>query len=117
MGKKLIQLMSEEENTEQMTITEVTPTAGATDVSQEAIETSKAAAVAKSVKDGERAMEKAAAAADKASKVALENVGTADAAKESNRVAKAAKKVDAGACKTCEKIPLTKEEKKEDEAE
>merc|ERR1712127_1122027 len=52
------------------------------------------------------------AAADKANKVALENVGTADAAKESNRVAKKAKKVDTGACKTCEKVPLTKEEKK-----
>jgi Fe-S cluster biogenesis protein NfuA len=108
MGKKLIQLMSEEENSEQVNITDVT---------QDGIETAKAAAIAKSVKDGEDAMEKAAAAAEKANKIAVENTGTADAAKEANRVAKAAKKVDAGACKTCEKVPLTKEEKKEEELE
>jgi hypothetical protein len=123
MGKKLVQIMSEEENSESINIEEegtpatVNSPAVKTDLASETMEKSKKDAVAKSVKDGEVAMSKAADAQEKAAATAVSNIGTADKAKETNRAAKKAAKKDTGACKTCEKIPLTKEEKKEEEAE
>jgi len=47
----------------------------------------------------------------------MSNVGKADLEKETKRAAKSASKKDTGACKTCEKIPLTAEEKKEEGVE
>ena len=117
MGKKLVQIMSEEENSEQITVTDINAPVVKESLDSQAMEKSKRDAVEKATKSGEVAMAKAAAAAEKAAATAVANTGKADLEKEQRRVAKAAVKKDEGACKTCEKIPLTKEEKKEEEAE
>jgi len=117
MGKKLVQIMSEEENSEQITVTDINAPDAKDSLDSQAMEKSKKDAVSKSVKEGEVVIAKAAAAAEKAAATAVSNVGKAELSKEQNRVAKAAAKKDTGACKTCEKVPLTKEEKKEAEAE
>merc|ERR1711865_1243356 len=117
MGKKLVQIMSEEENSEQITVTDINAPVVAESLDSQAMEKSKKDASAKAIKESEVVMSKAAAAAEKAAATAMSNVGKAELSKEQNRVAKAAAKKDTGACKTCEKIPLTKEEKKEEEAE
>ena len=117
MGKKLVQIMSEEENSEQITVTDINAPVVKDSLDSQAMEKSKRDAVEKATKSGEVAMAKAAAAAEKAAATAVANTGKADLEKEQRRVAKAAVKKDEGACKTCEKVPLTKEEKKEEEAE
>jgi len=110
MGKKLIQIMAEEENSESIHIEDVT---------QDAVDGAKAAAIAKSVKDGEEAMRKSAEAIEKASATAIGNAGTGDSDKAAKRKAlkESRKKKEelAKACKTCEKVPLTKAEKADEE--
>ena len=110
MGKKLIQIMAEEENSESVHIEDVT---------QDAVDGAKAAAIAKSVKEGEAAMAKAAASIEKASAEAVGNAGKgdSDAAAKRQSLKKSRKKKEelAKACKTCEKQPLTKAEKADEE--
>merc|ERR1712070_433195 len=110
MGKKLIQIMAEEENSESVHIEDIT---------QDAVDGAKAKAVAKSVKDGETAMKKAAASMEKAASRALGDAGPGESGKATKRAAlKASRKKKeelAKACKTCEKEPLTKAEKADEE--
>lgn len=86
-------------------------------IATEEMEKEKKDAIAKSVKQGEEAMAKSAKAQEEAAKTAVLNMGKADKEKETKRIAKAANKTDTGACKTCEKTPLSKEEKKEEKIE
>jgi len=112
MGKKLIQIMSEEESTESIHIEDIT---------QDAVDGAKATAIAKSVKDGEVAMAKAADNIEKASAKAVADSGAGESSKASKRAARKAKRAKkddlAKACKTCEKEPLTKAEKADEEEE
>ena len=70
MGKKLIQIMSEEESTESIHIEDIT---------QDAVDGAKATAIAKSVKDGEVAMAKAAENIEKAYAKAVADSGAGGA--------------------------------------
>ena len=110
MGKKLIQIMAEEENSESVHIEDIT---------QDAIDAKKAEVIASSVKEGEKAMAKAAAAQEKAAARAVEDAGPAESGKAAKREAlkQSRKKKEelAKACKTCEKVPLTKAEKADEE--
>jgi len=110
MGKKLIQIMAEEESTESVVIEDIT---------QDAVDGAKSAAIAKSVKDGENAMAKSAAAIEKASARAVSDAGPGEsdkaAKRQANKESRKKKEELAKACKTCEKVPLTKSEKKAEE--
>jgi len=110
MGKKLIQIMAEEENSESVHIEDIT---------QDVVEGAKAKAIASSVKEGEKAMAKAAASIEAASARSIGDAGPGEANKAAKRAAtKASRKKKeelAKACKTCEKQPLTKAEKADEE--
>jgi len=110
MGKKLIQIMAEEENSESVHIEDIT---------QDVVEGAKAKAIAGSVKEGEKAMAKAAASIEAASARSIGDAGPGEANKAAKRAAtKASRKKKeefAKACKTCEKQPMTKAEKADEE--
>ena len=110
MGKKLIQIMAEEENQESIHIEDIT---------QDAVDGAKAKAVASSVKEGEKAMAKAAASIEAASARSVADAGPGEANKAAKRAATKASRKNkeefAKACKTCEKQPLTKAEKADEE--